>query len=71
MTEIPAKCIGWSGHRFEARYDKGSVQGAPSMNFRESVDADGLALVLEQYRPITYVRDICIRCGATVEKPHK
>lgn len=51
------------GCQFQPRYDKGPSQatfdgGVTELRLR----------VLEAYRQVTYVRDICVRCGRTVER---
>lgn len=67
MPDLP-RCTSWRGHKFEPRY---------SLGLPPSLAAD----VLDQFpyisldaernltkAPKTYERDICVRCGATVEK---
>lgn len=62
---VVGKCTSWLGHHFEPRYSKGpAVHGKVSFNQFYSDMED----VLERYRPVTYERDVCVRCGATVEK---
>lgn len=50
-------------HRFEARYDKGPSQ----CDFEGRLTDHRLSLI-EKYRHITYVRDVCVRCGKTIER---
>ncbi len=64
MTDHP-KCARW-GHRFEARYSKGPAVVPPGTPL--SIVVDSLADIYERFRPVTYERDICVRCGVTVEK---
>lgn len=55
----------FGGCRFSPRYDL----GAPTVNLgNASGEAAGLALVMEASKPKTYVRDVCERCGKTVER---
>jgi hypothetical protein len=65
MGEV-AKCTSWRGHKFEGRYTKGPAT-IPSL-LKVSIVVDSLASIYERFRPVTYERDICVRCGATVEK---
>ena len=55
----------WNGCRYEARYDIGKPTWVPE---EVSGTAAGVAVVMESSRPKTYVRDVCIRCGRTVER---
>lgn len=50
-------------HKFEARYDKGPV----AAEFQGLLSGYRLEL-MEKYRKHTYVRDVCIRCGKTIER---
>ncbi len=50
-------------HDFEARYDKDPAM----MEFEGGLSEMRLRLV-EKCRKITYVRDVCVRCGKTVER---
>lgn len=69
MTALPAnppcpRRDRWiRGCRFEPRYDLGEprvtkVQGLPG----------GTAKIIEASKPRTYVRDVCVTCGRTVER---
>ena len=51
----------WFGCKFEPRYDKGIPDLAQFTNV-ERITGDAL----EAFRPVTYIHDICIRCGKTV-----
>lgn len=51
------------GCHFEGRYDLGPAQ----LNF-ESLRGEGVGAFLEKFRAKTYVRDVCTRCGRTVER---
>lgn len=61
----------WFGsHKFEPRYDLGAADLSPFFgdrvaSFKTSADS------IESMRAKTYVRDICIRCGKTIERPSK
>lgn len=62
MGEIP-KCTSWLGHKFSPRYSKG-----PSI-FGGKYTGGNADVIAEKYRPVTYERDICVRCGVTIERP--
>ena len=66
MTDCPrfGKLIG--GCKFEPRYDLGVPAGRLT-EFTGSSAA--FVAALEASRPKTYVRDICVRCGKTEERP--
>lgn len=58
------KLIG--GCKFSPRYDL----GAPTVSYKPSIvdDSTDIARVLIASKPVTYVRDVCERCGAIVER---
>lgn len=61
------KCTSWLGHRFVGRY---STSGAPPGSL-DGLKIDGLQAIkatVDALRSTTYERDVCVRCGATVEK---
>jgi hypothetical protein len=64
MSDCPnfGKLIG--GCRFEPRYDLGPAEGYPA----EMKGIGSLAAAMEPWRRKTYVRDVCTRCGRTVER---
>lgn len=64
MNAVP-KCTSWRGHKFEGRYDKG--QAHMSANVR-GCTVEEFAELLEQHRSVTYVRDVCVRCGFVIER---
>jgi hypothetical protein len=51
------------GHRFEARYDEEP---------RDGLDVDLNSFIADDIRTMTvlqrYVRDVCVRCGKTIER---
>jgi hypothetical protein len=53
------------GCRFEPRYNKGPVS-APGLKV-ESLRGD-LAEFFDQFRPTTYVADVCTTCGKIVSR---
>lgn len=53
----------WLGHKFEARYSKTAAHDVPKLTGRGRLED-----VLEPFRDVTYERDICIRCGHTIER---
>ncbi len=65
MNAVP-KCLSRWGHKFEGRYSTGSAVLPDDL--KVSLLVDSLTSIYSQFRPITYERDICVRCGATVEK---
>jgi hypothetical protein len=52
----------WFGCNFEPRYDLSPADCSQFGRIRGSVDA------LEPLRAKTYVRDVCTRCGRTIER---
>ena len=64
-----ARCNGLSGvHRFQARYDLSPATTYPKeVSTFAGVDPSIIALC-EQSRQRTYVRDICVKCGAVIER---
>lgn len=60
------KCTSRFGHKFQGRYSSGPAALPPDL--KVSVLVDSLAGIYSQFRPVTYERDICVRCGVTVEK---
>lgn len=68
MADIPARCTGWTGvHRFHARFDSEMPEGFKSGEYQ----GPALAYLetLKLMRKETYVRDICVKCGAMIERP--
>lgn len=63
MNDCPrfGKWIG--GCRFEARYDLSPADLSQFADLRGT----GTGAFLERLRSKTYVRDVCIRCGKTIE----
>lgn len=57
------KCISPFGHKFEARYD----EEPPKMDFSGGRSADWERLIRAMTKR-TYVRDVCVRCGMTIER---
>lgn len=60
MKTVP-KCQSVFGHHFQARYDTSGAKGLPP-KMDTSIGA------LEYFRDVTYVRDVCVRCGETIER---
>lgn len=54
------------GCRFEARYDTGGPTIKPSI-LKELVWSDDKAEAVDRSRSVTYIHDICVRCGKIVE----
>ena len=55
------------GCRFEARYDKTPAE-FPDRLRKLGGDPGDFAEALEGFRRVTYVRDVCVRCGRTIER---
>ncbi len=51
-------------HKFEARYDKSEAK----IPWDRLESFSGSAPVLDRMRSVTYVRDVCVRCGETIER---
>jgi len=64
MTPIP-KCTSWRGHKFEGRF---SERPAGRIKFDWGWDPYWMTEVMKEHRVVTYERDICVRCGVTVER---
>jgi hypothetical protein len=67
-TELAAqeagKCTSWFGHKFESRYSSEPSRALAGLS-AENVSSEDMVNLLTKK---TYERDICVRCGATVEK---
>lgn len=63
MNAVP-KCTSWLGHKFEGRYDKGPAAGKYHVTNASEAHIEAIA---ERLRPVTYVHDICVRCGHVIE----
>lgn len=63
MSDCP-RINAWRGCKFEPRYDLGrcDLSGFSSVTNPSSAN-------LERFRQKTYVRDVCVRCGRTIERP--
>lgn len=56
----------WRGqHKFEPRYDL----GAANLSRFTSIEGIGVGSFMEKLRPKTYVHDVCVRCGDTINRP--
>ena len=56
-------------HRFEARYDKGPADMSGWKSFSGSGSI--VRQLAEKHRTVTYVCDICVRCGKIIERHTK
>ena len=54
----------FGSHKFEPRYDLGPADFTPFETFK------GSAHTMEKLRTKTYVRDVCTKCGKTIERGH-
>jgi hypothetical protein len=53
----------WGSHKFEARYDLSPANLSQfAGEFKASEET------IEKFRQKTYVRDICTKCGKTIER---
>lgn len=69
MSDECARKGKWiGGCRFEPRYDKGPA-APPRFKF-ESFSGDWGDLI-EPFRPVTYVADVCTTCGKVVSRLDK
>lgn len=60
------KCTSWLGHKFEGRYST----TPPPENILAGLEGNAPIVVNELLKTMsakTYERDICVRCGVTVE----
>lgn len=55
----------WIGCRFEPRYDVGAAE-VPDRKL--SIQNCDVPAVFAEFRPKTYIHDICTRCGKVVER---
>lgn len=53
----------WGSHKFEPRYDLGPADMSAFKSFQARN-----ASYMEPLRKKTYVRDICTKCGKTIER---
>lgn len=59
------RLCGWFGHNYQPRFDKSACTYAGNM---KGYTARDTLTLLDQYRQATYVRDVCTRCGVTIER---
>lgn len=65
MSDCPRLGRIFGGCEFSPRYDV----GPPTIDMGEfSGGAAGILAIVETSKPRTYVRDVCQRCGKTVER---
>lgn len=59
----------FGGCRFEPRYDEPTIASLFSSSTFASLKIDGKAASIEDITPTKkYIRDVCIRCGKTIER---
>ena len=63
MSGCPRASSWLRSSKFEERFDLG-----PSEYPGGTYEGGGLAYVLEKFRKKTYVRDVCVNCGKTIER---
>ena len=66
MSDCERKNAWWRGCRFEARYDAPAAEFPAAFEFQGT--AASMRAIVEAKRPKTYIRDVCIRCGKTIER---
>ena len=54
----------FGSHKFEARYDLGPAD----LSMFETISGTAAVLFAEKMRSKTYVRDVCVKCGRTIER---
>jgi len=64
MSDCPKQGKWFGGCKFEARYDL----GVPDLSQFASIERGMTSKVLEQFRKKTYVRDVCVTCGKTIDR---
>jgi len=66
LDDRPPPCQSWRGHRFEGRYDK---KNDSRFSFEHKDSTASICMLLEASRGGDfYVRDVCVRCGHTIER---
>jgi hypothetical protein len=65
MTDCPRFGRWIGGCKFSPRYDLGEPHSAYNLS---GGTAAALAYINDSLKPKTYVRDVCERCGKTVER---
>jgi hypothetical protein len=60
------KCLSWLGHKFQPRYSKSPPPDGVLDGIKTNVY--GGEMILKAYTGETYEGDICVRCGAVVNK---
>ena len=56
----------FGSHKFEPRYDLGPADLSAFVEFKGTFK--GTPSLLESMRKKTYVRDVCVKCGKTIER---
>jgi hypothetical protein len=64
MSECKLGLWGAKPCRFEPRYDKSPAD----LSRFQNLNGYGVPEVLETMRAKTYVRDVCVNCGKTIER---
>lgn len=54
----------FGGCQFEARYDKSEPKVGIAVEYKGLAGGE----FLERFRQVTYVRDVCVRCGKAIER---
>lgn len=73
---MSARCVSWRGHKFSPRFDTmpptkvdfGNETDFWTPSFSPERVMSAKAEVVRALTRKTYVRDVCERCGATVER---
>ena len=64
MNECERKGKFFGGCKFEARYDIGE----PTMTLKGTMTGYDFREALEAIKPKTYVHDVCVTCGKTINR---
>ena len=62
------RCTSWRGHKFEGRYSEGAPVAQMDEYMLALQGTIAIPRIISASKPRTYERDICVRCGATIEK---
>lgn len=66
MNDCPRFGKWFGGCHFKPRYDRPAERFATELHFVEMMSAEQIKAA--QPQPTVYVRDVCVRCGKTIER---
>jgi hypothetical protein len=67
MSDMP-KCTSWLGHKFEGRYSLGAPVKQMDEHWLAIQGTVAIPRIIDASKPKTYERDVCVRCGAVIER---